>query len=67
MNRLVKGDIAPKFTLDDDNGNRVSLADLAGNKVLVYFYPKAMTPGCITQACGLRDTNEQLAELNTIV
>ena len=67
MNRLVKGDKAPQFTLDDDNGNSVSLADLAGKKVLVYFYPKAMTPGCVTQACGLRDINVQLADLNTIV
>ena len=67
MNRLVKGDKAPQFTLDDDNGNSISLVDLSGKKVLVYFYPKAMTPGCITQACGLRDINAQLADLNTIV
>jgi len=67
MNRLVAGDKAPQFALDDDNGNTVSLSDFAGKKVLVYFYPKAMTPGCITQACGLRDTKSELAELNTVV
>jgi len=67
MNRLVAGDKAPQFVLDDDNSNSVSLADFAGKKVLVYFYPKAMTPGCITQACGLRDTKTELADHNTVV
>jgi peroxiredoxin Q/BCP len=50
-----QGDKAPGFTLLDQDGNKVSLADFAGRKVLVYFYPKADTPGCTTQACGLRD------------
>jgi peroxiredoxin Q/BCP len=67
MNRLVSGDKAPMFTLQDEQNNSVSLADLAGKKVLLYFYPKAMTPGCIKQACGLRDIKSQLADLNTIV
>lgn len=67
MNRLVAGDTAPQFTLEDDQGNSVSLADYQGKKVLVYFYPKAMTPGCITQACGLRDTKAELEAENTIV
>jgi peroxiredoxin Q/BCP len=67
MKRLVTGDKAPQFTLEDDNGNSVSLTNFSGKKVLVYFYPKAMTPGCITQACGLRDVNAQLADLNTVV
>jgi peroxiredoxin Q/BCP len=67
MNRLVAGDKAPLFTLNDDQGNKVSLADLAGKKILVYFYPRAMTPGCISQACGLRDSQSQLADLNTVV
>jgi len=67
MNRLVEGDNAPQFTLEDDKGNNVSLTDFAGKKVLVYFYPKAMTPGCINQACGLRDVNTELANLNTII
>ncbi|MEH6451774.1 MAG: thioredoxin-dependent thiol peroxidase [Psychromonas sp.] len=67
MNRLVAGDKAPMFTLQDDQDNSVALADLAGKKVLVYFYPKAMTPGCIKQACGLRDIKSELADLNTVV
>ncbi len=67
MNRLVAGDKAPLFTLQDNQGNNVSLADLAGKKVLVYFYPKALTPGCITQACGLRDVKAELEALNTVV
>lgn len=52
---LKQGDKAPGFTLSDQDGNSVSLADFAGRKVLVYFYPKADTPGCTAQACGLRD------------
>jgi thioredoxin-dependent peroxiredoxin len=52
---LKPGDKAPEFTLLDQDENTVSLAGLAGRKVLVYFYPKADTPGCTTQACGLRD------------
>jgi len=67
MNQLVAGDKAPLFTLQDDQGHNVSLADLAGKKVLVYFYPRALTPGCTTQACGLRDVNAQLRDLNTVV
>ena len=67
MKRLVAGDPAPLFNLQDDQNNTVSLADLAGRKVLVYFYPKALTPGCTTQACALRDINTELAALNTVV
>jgi thioredoxin-dependent peroxiredoxin len=52
---LKQGDKAPDFTLLDQDGNSVNLAGLKGRKVLVYFYPKADTPGCTTQACGLRD------------
>jgi peroxiredoxin Q/BCP len=52
---LKPGDAAPAFSLPDQAGEDVSLAGLAGRKVLVYFYPKADTPGCTTQACGLRD------------
>ncbi len=48
--RLSEGDIAPAFTLPDDHGENVSLSDFAGNRVVVYFYPAAMTPGCTTQA-----------------
>lgn len=49
------GDRAPAFTLADQNGDKVKLTGFKGRKVLVYFYPKADTPGCTTQACGLRD------------
>jgi len=68
MNTLNVGDIAPLFTLLDENEQQVALADFIGKKqVLVYFYPKAMTPGCTIQAQGLRDSQEQLAKLNTVV
>jgi peroxiredoxin Q/BCP len=53
--RLEVGQKAPLFTLADQSGSPVELAGLAGRKVLVYFYPRADTPGCTTQACGLRD------------
>lgn len=52
---LTQGDPAPDFTLLDQNETPVSLASFSGRKVLVYFYPKADTPGCTTQSCGLRD------------
>jgi peroxiredoxin Q/BCP len=52
---LKPGDKAPDFTLLDQDGGEVSLSGLGGHKVLVYFYPRADTPGCTTQACGLRD------------
>lgn len=53
--RLAVADAAPYFDLADDAGNRVRLADLAGERVLLYAYPAAMTPGCTTQACDFRD------------
>lgn len=52
---LQTGGRSPDFTLEDQHGGEVSLSGLAGRKVLVYFYPRADTPGCTTQACGLRD------------
>jgi peroxiredoxin Q/BCP len=55
MARLQAGDPAPDFTVPDQDGNKVRLSQFRGRKVLVYFYPKADTPGCTTQACGLRD------------
>jgi peroxiredoxin Q/BCP len=54
--RLSPGDTAPAFTLTSDTGEEVSLADLRGRKVIVYFYPNAMTPGCTTQACDFSDS-----------
>ena len=59
-NRLDVGDLAPDFTLQDDAGRDVSLASLRGHKVIVYFYPAAMTPGCTKQACDFRDSFQGL-------
>ena len=53
--RLSPGDTAPDFTLSDDQGGSTTLSDLRGRKVIVYFYPAAMTPGCTTQACDFSD------------
>ena len=54
--RLEPGNTAPDFSLLDQDGSRVALADLRGEKVVLYFYPAAMTPGCTTQACDFRDS-----------
>ncbi|ABY69414.1 thioredoxin-dependent thiol peroxidase [Actinobacillus equuli subsp. equuli] len=67
MNTLKAGEQAPQFTLLDQHEQPVSLSQFAGKKVLVYFYPKALTPGCTTQACGLRDSKSELEELNVVV
>ncbi len=56
MTRLSPGDHAPDFTLPTDDGSTVSLSDLRGRKVIVYFYPAAMTPGCTKQACDFTDS-----------
>ena len=62
------GNMAPAFTLLDQDGNKVSLKQFRGEKnVVLYFYPKAMTPGCTVQACGIRDSKKQLAKLDTVV
>ena len=58
--RLSPGDPAPAFTLTSDTGEQVSLADLRGQKVVVYFYPAAMTPGCTTQACDFSESLDSL-------
>jgi peroxiredoxin Q/BCP len=67
MNTLTAGTPAPQFSLLDQDGNTVSLADFKGKKVLFYFYPKAMTPGCTVQAQGLRDTKAELDAHNVVV
>lgn len=67
MNRLQVGATAPQFTLQNQADEPVSLSQFLGKKVLVYFYPKALTPGCTTQACGLRDSKTELDELNVVV
>jgi thioredoxin-dependent peroxiredoxin len=58
---LEPGDRAPDFSLADDTGTTVSLGDYAGRHLVLYFYPKAFTSGCTTQACDLRDRHETLA------
>jgi peroxiredoxin Q/BCP len=59
--RLTPGDPAPDFTLQDADGTPVSLSDHRGRKVVVYFYPAAMTPGCTKEACDFTDNLDQLA------
>ena len=58
--RLAPGDRAPDFDLADDAGGRIRLSDLRGQRVVVYAYPAAMTPGCTTQACDFRDSLDAL-------
>lgn len=67
MARLEPGHTAPPFELADQHERQVSLADLRGRKVLVYFYPEADTPGCTTQSCSLRDHRQDLAGIGTEV
>ena len=67
MQILNAGDKAPQFSLPDQDNQTVSLSDFSVKKVLVYFYPKAMTPGCTIQAQGLRDSQAALAESNVVV
>jgi peroxiredoxin Q/BCP len=59
---LAEGEKAPNFTLPDQNGEKVKLSDLKGETVILYFYPRADTPGCTTQACGVRDRRADYAK-----
>jgi peroxiredoxin Q/BCP len=65
--RLAPGDVAPAFELLDQHGETVRLADRRGQKVLVYFYPEADTPGCTTQSCDLRDHRQELTGIGADV
>lgn len=67
MNTLKAGDVAPQFTLQNQQEESISLADYQGKKVLIYFYPKASTPGCTVQAKGLRDIKSDLDTHNVVV
>ena len=67
MTKLAVGDKAPAFTLKDQNGKAVRLSGAKGHRVVVYFYPKADTPGCTQQSCNLRDAFPQLKKLNAVV
>ncbi len=64
---LKPGENAPHFILPDQHNQSVALTDFKGKKVLVYFYPKALTPGCTTQACNLRDSKAELDKLNVVI
>src|SRR5947208_629710 len=63
---LTPGDKAPDFTLLDQHGNKIRLKDFRGRRVLAYFYPKADTPGCTTQACELRDVSGRIGDTAVI-
>ena len=67
MTHLKAGDPAPHFEGYDQNGNLVSMDDFKDQKLVLYFYPKAMTPGCTVQACSLRDSAAELRELDVVV
>jgi thioredoxin-dependent peroxiredoxin len=64
---IEQGDQAPDFALPDQDGTTVKLSDLRGQPVVVYFYPKADTPGCTTQACGVRDHSGDYAKAGAVV
>lgn len=62
------GNLAPAFSLEDQDGNKVALKDFKGkSNVVIYFYPKALTPGCTVQACGIRDYKKEFAKAKTVV
>ncbi len=65
MATLKEGDKAPAFTLQDQNGEKVKLSDLRGETVVVYFYPRADTPGCTQQSCNLRDVAGEVGDTAT--
>lgn len=67
MTPLKSGENAPHFSLQNQNDQTINLTDFQGKKVLVYFYPKALTPGCTTQACGLRDIKTELEKLGIVI
>ncbi|HXC23464.1 MAG TPA: thioredoxin-dependent thiol peroxidase [Solirubrobacteraceae bacterium] len=64
---IEQGDSAPDFELPDQDGRTVKLSDFRGQPVVVYFYPKAATPGCTTQACGVRDRHADYEQANAVV
>lgn len=67
MTKLEPGDRAPAFTLLDDSGEKVALTTFKGQKVILYAYPAAMTPGCTTQACDFRDSLEPLKQAGYVI
>jgi len=67
MTTLAAGDRAPAFTLVDQHGAKVKLSDFKGQRVVLFFYPKADTPGCTTQSCAVRDARADLRKLDAVV
>lgn len=61
------GKLAPDFTLENQHGDNISLADFKGKNIVLYFYPKDMTPGCTTQACDFRDNYEVFNDVKTVI
>lgn len=64
---LEVGQVAPNFSLKASNGEEVSLSHYKGKNIVLYFYPKDMTPGCTTQACDFRDKHEQFGDVNAVI
>jgi thioredoxin-dependent peroxiredoxin len=67
VNPLKEGAQAPQFSLPDQDGEQISLKEFKGHRVLIYFYPKAMTPGCTVQACNLRDCADDFKKYNVAI
>ena len=67
VNPLKEGEKAPEFSLPDQDGEYISLKDFKGQRVLIYFYPKAMTPGCTVQACNLRDSSDDFKKYDVVI
>ncbi len=67
MPSLKEGDTAPAITLDTDSGEPFTLSSLKGKNVVLYFYPKADTPGCTKESCEFRDTSKKFTKANTVI
>ena len=67
MSHLKEGDAAPSISLDTDSGEHFHLSSLKGKNVVLYFYPKADTPGCTKEACEFRDTSKKFSKANTVI
>jgi len=67
MSHLKEGDLAPAISLDTDSGQPFELSSLKGKNVVLYFYPKADTPGCTKESCEFRDTSQKFSKANTVI
>ncbi|MEE6134310.1 thioredoxin-dependent thiol peroxidase [Priestia sp. GS2] len=64
---VIVGEVAPDFKLAANNGEEVALSDYKGQNIVLYFYPKDMTPGCTTEACDFRDAHQEFADLDAVI